>query len=110
MGKLNHHQEAYKHSESLRGVSTEFMLTLPYILTIAALVIVSKHATFPAADSVQISIDCLVVYIVYGFRNGLRFLIPCVWFLALILWWNTAVLSLRYLKNLSTLLLKPYNY
>jgi len=66
MGELNHHQEEYKHSESLRGVPTEFMLTLPYILTTAALVIVSKHATFPAADSVQISIDCWVVYMCMG--------------------------------------------
>jgi len=33
----------------LRGVPTEFMLTLPYILTIAALGILSKRATFPAA-------------------------------------------------------------
>jgi hypothetical protein len=34
--------------------------------------------------------------------------IPCTWFLALILCWNTVVLSFRYLKNLLTLFLYRY--
>jgi hypothetical protein len=55
-------------------------------------------------DSVQIVIFAhlfprgLVVYIV----NSFRLFIPCMWFLALILRWNTIAFSLRCMKNLLT--------
>ncbi|MEM4355280.1 MAG: hypothetical protein QW082_03290 [Nitrososphaerota archaeon] len=44
-------------------------------------------------------------YCVKRFRDRFRFFIPWTWSFALSLSWNIAVLSLRYLKNFSTLFL-----